>query len=490
MIKKGVTRKLTAILYADVEGYSRLTGADEEGTHKTLNEHLDLVTSGIESHRGRVVHFAGDAVLADFDSVVDAITCATEVQKQLRTRNEKFPNGRKLEFRMGINLGDVIIDRNDIYGEDVNVAARLESIAEPGGIVVSGNLYQQVKNKVDYVFDDLGAHAFKNIAEPVTAYRVRIDPDDKSLSISDPIRRARWKAAGLAVAIILIVEAVALGAWYQFIREPSPAELARKTSAEAKARLALKQIPIDLKPGTVFQQCADCPEMVVLPPGRFLMGGTEGDRVRQKNEVPRHEVKISKPFAIGRFEVTFSQWDACVAAGGCNYSPQDRGWGRGNLPVIYANWTDIKEYLEWLTQLTSRKYRLPSEAEWEYAARAGTETVYFWGDDVGTDNANCLGCRKLGGDQTVPVGSFAPNAFKLYDMHGNVWEWMADCWNGSYGNAPADGSAWTAGDCDQRAVRGGAWGTEPDDLRSSRRMADKVNLRSGKLGFRVVMILP
>ena len=243
---QSVTRKLAAILYADVDGYSRLTGADEEGTHKTLSEHLDLVTTSIENHKGRVVHFAGDAVLAEFDSLVDAVTCATVAQKELRDRNDQLPVDRKLQFRMGINLGDVIVDRDDIFGDGVNVAARLENIAEPGGIAVSGIVYQQVKNKVEYIFDDLGEHTVKNIAEPVSAYRIRIDPDDQLIRMANPIRRAVWRGAAIAAAIILVLEVAAYGTWYQFIREPSPVELVRKASAEAQARLTLNPLPKEI----------------------------------------------------------------------------------------------------------------------------------------------------------------------------------------------------------------------------------------------------
>ena len=391
---------------------------------------------------------------------------------------------------MEINLGDVIVDRNDIFGEGVNVAARLENIAEPGGIAVSGSVFQQAKNKVEYIFDDLGEHTVKNIAEPVGAYRIRIDPNDQPIRKANPIRRAVWRGAGIAAAIILVLEVAAFGTWYQFIREPSPVELARKVSAEAQARLTLNPLPKEIKPGTTFQACADCPEMVVVPAGSFMMGAAEGEKGKRGDEGPQREVRIERPFAIGRFEVTFAEWDACVTADGCNYSPQDRGWGRGNLPVIYTSWIDIQDYLTWLSSLTGHQYRLPSEAEWEYTARAGSTSSFAWGEKMVEEYANCVGCGPSSGERTVPVGSLKPNAFGLFDTHGNVWEWTADCWNGSFGNAPRNGTAWTVGDCDFRVLKGGAWGRKPSDLRSARRIKDKLDLRSGKRGFRVVMILP
>ncbi|MCZ6466238.1 MAG: adenylate/guanylate cyclase domain-containing protein [Alphaproteobacteria bacterium] len=166
-----ITRKLAAILYADVAGYSRLTGADEEGTHRILDAYLDVFTASIKSHDGRVVHYAGDAVLAEFTSVVAALTSAAAVQRELEARNRDHPDDRKLRFRIGINLGEVIVDRDDIYGDGVNIAARLEGLAEPGGICISGSVHDQVKGKVDLAFEDLGEQTVKNIAVPVRVWR-------------------------------------------------------------------------------------------------------------------------------------------------------------------------------------------------------------------------------------------------------------------------------------------------------------------------------
>ena len=172
MADQDIQRKLTAILYADVVGYSRLTGADEVGTHRLLSSCLDAMAASIEKHRGRVVHYAGDAVLADFGSVVDALTSAVETQRDLAVQNEALPDDRKVQFRIGLNLGEVIVDREDIYGDGVNVAARLEGIADPGGICISTSVYEQVDGKLELAFEDMGAQEVKNIAKPVHAYRV------------------------------------------------------------------------------------------------------------------------------------------------------------------------------------------------------------------------------------------------------------------------------------------------------------------------------
>jgi class 3 adenylate cyclase/tetratricopeptide (TPR) repeat protein len=177
MAEENVTRKLAAILYADVVGYSRLTGLDEEGTHRTVAEYLDAMASMISDHGGRVVHYAGDAVLADFTSVVAAVECAVEVQNDLAARSADIPNDRKVQFRIGVNLGDVIVARDDIYGNGVNVAARLEALAEPSGICVSASVFEQVKGKLDVGFEDMGPQEVKNIAEPVRTYRVFADQE-------------------------------------------------------------------------------------------------------------------------------------------------------------------------------------------------------------------------------------------------------------------------------------------------------------------------
>lgn len=171
-------RKLAAILYADVAGYSRLTGEDEEGTHRALSDYLDTITASIERHRGKVLHYAGDAVLAEFASVVDALTSAVDIQHDLKGRNDNLPDDRKVQFRIGINLGDVIVDRNEIYGDGVNIAARLETLAEPGGICISESVRTAISKKLPVDYEFLGEQEVKNIAEPVKAYHARLRPGE------------------------------------------------------------------------------------------------------------------------------------------------------------------------------------------------------------------------------------------------------------------------------------------------------------------------
>jgi len=229
--------------------------------------------------------------------------------------------------------------------------------------------------------------------------------------------------------------------------------------------------------------------MVALPAGEFTMGSPAGETDRKYDEGPQHKVAITTEFAVGKFEVTFDEWDACVVLGGCAYQPPDqKGWGRGTTPVINVGWDDAQHYVAWLTKRTNKPYRLLSEAEWEYAARAGSDKAYPWGEQIGVKNANCDGCKSDWDDrETAPVGSFLPNAFGLYDMHGNVQEWVEDCYHASYEGAPQDGSAWTSNCIDNRRVlRGGSWyGSPTRALRSASRLPLSGGYQGNHNGFRV-----
>ena len=269
--------------------------------------------------------------------------------------------------------------------------------------------------------------------------------------------------------------------------------LARGGRHEAEARALLSEVT---KPrweiGKEFRDCPECPKLVVVPEGPFMMGSPSSEAGREGDEGPAHRVTIARPFAVGVYEVTFGEWDACVSDGGCgSYRPSDRGWGRGKRPVINVSWEDAQGYVRWLSGKTGEEYRLLSESEWEYVARAGTRTRYWWGVGIGRSRANCDGCgSRWDNRQTAPVGSFSPNAFGLHDVHGNVWEWVEDCWNGSYAGAPTDGSAWTSEDCSRRILRGGSWGDGPwTFLRSAYRNWDSSGNRNVNFGFRVARTL-
>ena len=243
--------------------------------------------------------------------------------------------------------------------------------------------------------------------------------------------------------------------------------------------------------GTIFRDRAEgvpesgVPEMVVIPAGSFLMGSPDSEAGRGNNEGPQRRVTISQPFAVGRFEVTFDEWAACVAGGGCtsNPNPSDQGWGRGRRPVINVSWNDAQEYVQWLSRASRQRYRLLSEAEWEYAARAGTATAYSTGDAI-TDRQ-----ARFSASSTIAAGSFPANQFGLFDMHGNVWEWNQDCYADTYSGLATNGSANTTQGCTNRVNRGGSWDNNPQNLRSANRDWITPTNRFDDIGFRVARTL-
>jgi formylglycine-generating enzyme required for sulfatase activity len=301
-------------------------------------------------------------------------------------------------------------------------------------------------------------------------------------------QRRRLRAQAL-VGVLVAAMALGMAVWWNqvWLNE----ELREETYKWANVKVLETAQEAALKPGDALKECRDCPELIVAPQGRFTMGSPEG----QGNdfERPTHEVAIAKPFAVAKFELTFDDWDACAAHGDCAQHVSDSGWGRDRRPAINVNWNDAQTYVKWLSRITGKPYRLLSEAEYEYAARAGTETKYPWGDEIkfeGKAMANCDGCgSQWDGKKTAPVGSFAPNGFDLYDMVGNVWEWTEDCWNDNYEGAPANGSARTSGDCGRRVVRGGPWNDDPRYIRSASRRNSSAGDRFNLVGFRVARTL-
>lgn len=252
-----------------------------------------------------------------------------------------------------------------------------------------------------------------------------------------------------------------------------------------------------LTAGQTFRDCETCPEMVVVPEGSFVMGSTESEEGHDASEGPQKTVSLAKPFAAGKFEVTFAEWDACVAAGKCQHNPRDPGWGRGRRPVVNVSWNDVtSQYLPWLSKATGQSYRLLSEAEWEYTARAGTTTAFSNGATLTTDQANFDGTASYAGSpkgvyrkQTLEAGSFAANAFGLHDMHGNVWEFVQDCHSAGNSKDAAASSPEAAQVACARSVRGGSWIDSPRVLRSAYRGRIAPNARFIYRGFRVARAL-
>jgi formylglycine-generating enzyme required for sulfatase activity len=267
--------------------------------------------------------------------------------------------------------------------------------------------------------------------------------------------------------------------------------------AQAKATPKGTETAGSLTPGRVFRDCPVCPEMVVLPAGTFTMGSPASERGRNLDEGPQRQVTFAKPFAVGKFEVTFAQWDACAAEGGCTHKPGDQGWGRGRRPVINVSWDDARQFTAWLAKKTGQPYRLPTEAEWEYAARGsanatGPNEPFHTGATINWRQANYDANFVYNGSKqgiyrqkTLEVGSLPRNAFGLHDMHGNVWEWVEDCYRDTYAGAPTDGSAAARQSCGLRVLRGGAWNYYPQMLRSAYRYATAPTVRLENAGLRV-----
>jgi formylglycine-generating enzyme required for sulfatase activity len=361
----------------------------------------------------------------------------------------------------------------------------------------------------------------RNAPEPTVEIRAFIIASRQGVRSAQRVRR------GVETSIFALLVAVILGLvawmnqayiatqwrWWTVTRPFAAAHFQHYVLSDAKERALkpdptksfrecmpkrLAKLPFYIQGMAELGQDEDyCPDMIVVPAGTFTMGGPTRD------EQPLHAIGIPRPFAISKYELTFDEWDACVAGGGCGDREVDASrWGRGQQPVINVTWDDAQRYAFWLSQVTGKIYRLLSEAEYEYAARAGTVTAYPWGNDVkinGTAMANCDGCGgKWNGRQPAPIGSFPPNKFGLYDMIGNVWEWTEDCvhdnYEGAFQGPPIDGSAWIegaseGGGCYARVLRGGSWVSLPTDLRSANRLGLDTNTRNEMIGFRVARTL-
>jgi formylglycine-generating enzyme required for sulfatase activity len=330
------------------------------------------------------------------------------------------------------------------------------------------------------------------------------------------------KMAGLGAAAVLII-AVIYALTSDWPRRPGASEpqipIYNPTATERDGKVLVTYSTADrpnetkwIEPGSgeSFQDCwktatnaeACGPEMVMIPAGGFMMGSPDDEEGHQNDEGPRREVTIAQPFAAGKFEVTFAEWDACVSDGGCKHKPED-AWGRGKQPVMRVSWDDITtEYLPWLSRKTGKSYRFLTEAEWEYAAGAGaTGRFSFAGGEAELCNyANHAdqstsyswknsACSDGIGEKTAPIGSYKPNEWSLHDVHGNVWEWVQDCYADSYQAAPHDGSAAKETSGCARVVRGGSWNYDPQRLRSAIRNRNAPDFRSDVIGFRVARTL-
>jgi formylglycine-generating enzyme required for sulfatase activity/class 3 adenylate cyclase len=498
---RGLTpRRLAAIVAGDIAGYSRLMELDEESTHLRMKRiQRDLIEPSITEHHGRLVKTTGDGFLAIFDSPLEAVRCGIVIQQNIFGRNASLPKDHWIEYRIGINLGDVIIEDDDIYGDGVNIASRLESIANPGEVYISGGIYEQIKNKLVCGYESLGDRRVKNITDPVRVYRVLPDPA--------AFNKARKRRENILIFLLsFILLSMAGGAlWYllplrhekardqasvsaspqtpNLLASPQVAEKQKAPQApqaptpapstEAAKQTTLLATPV-AKPVAVVRE----PEMNTLRGGTFTMGSND-----DATEKPVHEVTI-KPFAISRYPISVREWNQCAAAKACGFTAS----GQDDAPVTNISWTDARQFVSWLANVTGKPYRLPSEAEWEYAARGGTQTRYWWGDELKHGMANCKNCTEGAvAEQPVKVGSLKPNPFGLYDMGGGVDQWVEDCWHKSYSGGPSDGSPWVAGDCTSHVIRSGSWKNDARYVRPANRDNYDTNVRYPTHGFRVAL---
>jgi formylglycine-generating enzyme required for sulfatase activity/class 3 adenylate cyclase len=505
-------RRLAAIIAGDIAGYSRLMQQDEEGTHARVRRiERDLIEPSILEHHGRLVKTTGDGFIATFDSPVEAVRCSIVIQQNMVGRNASMPHDSRIEYRIGVNLGDVIIETDDIYGDGVNIACRIEGIADPGEVLISSGIYEQIKHKLVCGYESLGDRRVKNITEPVRVYRVLSDP----ATLRRPRRRETILIWLLSLALLTIAGGVLFYLVMQTrgkmtVRVAAPVESSKVASAPAarqtappppaaspsppqqvspqpqpvpSASPATKEAALPAQPAPAVAPVGQPapsvrePEMVPLRGGSFAMGSNE-----DASERPVHQVTI-KPFAISKFPVTVQEWNACFAAKACGFEAT----GKDDAPVTNVSWSDARQFVAWLAEATRKAYRLPSEAEWEFAARGGTQTKYWWGDQLQPAMANCKDCAGAFAGQAEKVGSFKPNPFGLYDMGGNVDQWVEDCWHKNYQGAPSDGSAWTGSDCTAHVLRSGSWKNDARYVRPANRDNYDTNVRYPTHGFRVAM---
>lgn len=510
-----IVRRVAAVLALDVVDYSKRMTADETATIELLrNLKRDTLLPAFEGWRGRVFKEMGDGMLVEFASVVDAVECAHFVQQCIGD-HAGSRSAEALQLRIGIHFGEIVVESEDLLGAIVNIAARIEAICEPGAVWLSEQARQVVGNRLDLSFEALGRHHLKNIAEPIDLYRVGLPSDVPRASNlrSTPATwrgwAARFPSRGViaAAALCAAIGAAALGAG---VFETDG------TRVDEHRRLAE-----NLRHSQVFRDCPQCPEMVAVAGGKLLMGappkGIEAGAF-PSDQGPRRHVEV-RAFAIGKFEVTrrefsaFLQdtgyaaptkcrtWENGASANRSDRSYLDPGYAQGAMhPAVCVSWHDASAYARWLSGVTGHSYRLPSEAEWEFAARGGSDRRFFFGSDLNGicafdnigdatarsrwphwETADCSDGRVF----TAPVGSFRGNPFGLFDVYGNVREWVQDCWHSTYHNAPSDSRAWLKGDCRVRTVRGGSWDIKSSLVSSSWRGKLPAGHRDFLYGFRV-----
>lgn len=373
------------------------------------------------------------------------------------------------------------------------ISAVLLGCAAPGGVKGTGPLHltPYVAEGFARYLGEQGPHNFA-VSEDGEAYfyvYCGYTACSRSLGTSYTIGRCQQRSGGVPCRIFAMDREVVWDGKVTGL----PGAAAGETGAGG-TQVAVGAFPRG--PADVFRDCLECPEMVEIPAGRFVMGSPASEPGRKPDEGPTREVSVGG-FALGKYEVTYDQYVACVRDGGCTGPRGNWRMARGKRPVIDVTWDDAQAYARWLSGKTGKAYRLPTEAEWEYAARAGTATPFWFGETIAPDQANYDGSRAYNGGPTgraaratTPVGAYPANGFGLHDMHGNVLEWIEDCWHDDYTGAPRDGRAWTSGgDCGRRVLRGGYWEHPPGMLRSADRHAYVPGAHGRRHGFRIARSL-
>lgn len=473
------TIRLASIVAVDIVGFSTMSERDQRNAARKVENLRARIEQVAAKNGGRLFNTAGDGFMLEFGSAGSALGAVQDIL-------DKRPKGEP-PIRVGAHVGDVVVTAtSDLLGHGVNVAARLQELAEPGTALVSAEFRSMARSSPTAAFQSRGQKPLDNIEQRVQTFEI--------LSKRQRFMRATRRYTSMGVAVVLL----AIGAYFaptiwRFSQQFMPASEQPDAVASPQINGALsdEQPVIDTTPATptytaghTFADCATCPEMVVLPGGIFVMGSPANETGRGRDEGPQREVSMS-PFAIGKYEVTFAQWDSCLAGGGCNgFSPPDNGWGRGARPVTGVSWNDVQAYLDWLNQQAGGlRYRLASEAEWEYAARAGVSDAYAFGPRVTATQAT------FRARQTTTVGAHDANSWALFDMHGNVGEWVEDCYVANYNAAPIDGAAVQADRCAQRVYRGGGFSDQAQILRAAARQSAPADRRNAGVGFRVARTL-
>lgn len=465
------TIRLASIVAVDIAGFSSMSERDQKSAARKVEALRARIVSVASTHGGRLFNTAGDGFMLEFASAGAALGAVQDILDK-RAKGEPA-------IRVGAHVGDVVVTAtDDLLGHGVNVAARLQELAEPGTALVSAE-FRSMAHSSPGAFLSKGQKPLENIEQRVQTFEI--------LS-----KRQRTARALRRVMTLSIIGAVLVGGallWphalrlYQDWRAPASAAAPAATSLNASAPPQEGAQSLYVA-GYSFSDCENCPEMAVLAGGLFVMGSPTNEPGRNRDESPQREVSIAR-FALSKSEITFAQWDACLGGGGCGgFSPMDQGWGRGNQPVVGISWQQAQAYIDWLnTRAGGARYRLPTEAEWEYAARAGSTDAYAFGPRINTRQATFRARRP------DPVGSHDANAFGLSDMHGNVGEWVADCYVATYEAAPIDGSAVAPDRCARRVIRGGSYLDREPPLRASARRSARPSDRAPSTGFRVARVV-